>query len=177
MVAPKRLPMPSPGVPMDDPRWYAWFQQLERRNVGDPNALDSLVVGAPTDDDMGAGTINAEEIYEDGNRVFVQTGGAAGGVSYTEFSHGTAGASITPNPSVCPKQYVVNNGAFTIVATSEVGDVELRVENGSTPGAITFSGFNKNWTGDPLTVTGGHQFIIFIYGYSAKKAYLIKALQ
>jgi len=126
------------------------------------------------------GVADFPELYEDGKRAFVQTGNATGGLSITPFDHGTPanGATITPDPSVCQKQTVTNNASgFTIAATSEVGDLELRVINGASAGNISFSGFDKQWTGDSLTTTNGHQFVIFIYGYGDKAAYLIKALQ
>lgn len=103
-----------------------------------------------------------------------------GGFDFDEFDLGTPtnGSTITPNPTTCLKQKVTNNVAgFTIAATSQTGDLELRVVNGASAGTISFSGFDINWTGDALDTTSGHQFIIFIYGYPGKQAYLIKALQ
>lgn len=128
----------------------------------------------------GAGVADYPELYEDGKRVFVQTGNATGGLTITEYDIGTPtnGSTVTPNPSNALKQKLTNNVAgFTIAATSEIGDVELRVTNGASAGTISFSGFDKQWTGDSLTTTNGHQFVIFIYGFDGKQAYIIKALQ
>ena len=96
----------------------------------------------------------------------------------TLFSWGTVSGTITPNPSAGIKQSLTNNGAFTFAATSEVGDCQVEVINGATAGAITFSGFTKNYAGDALDTTNGHKFVIFVYGFGADGAdYMIKARQ
>jgi hypothetical protein len=103
-----------------------------------------------------------------------------GGFTETEFDNGTPAnaGSITLDPLNGLKQKVTNNVAgFTINAPTSNGDIELRIINGASAGAITFSGFDKNWTGDPLTTVNAAQFMAFCYGFTAKKAYLIKALQ
>jgi hypothetical protein len=103
-----------------------------------------------------------------------------GGFQETPFAiaQPANGGTITPNPSDNLKQTVTNNGAFTIAATAEVGDVELLITNGASAGAVSFSGFNKAWTGDALDATSGHSFVVFIYGLpNGLSAYLIKALQ
>ncbi len=97
---------------------------------------------------------------------------------HAEYDHGAlASGTLTPNPSHGFKQKATNSGAFTIAATAEIGNLELRVTNGAGAGAITFSGFDKQWTGDALTTTAGDQFVIFIHGYGGKQAYLVRALQ
>lgn len=113
------------------------------------------------------------------NDVLTVAGGKTitGGFQYTENPDTIAAAAITPNPSAGLKQSVTNNAALTINATAQIGDVELHVTNGPTAGAITFSGFTKQWTGDALDTVNGHQFIVFIYGFSGARAYLIRALQ
>jgi hypothetical protein len=99
------------------------------------------------------------------------------GFNETVFPFGTGSGTITPNPSSSLKQSVTNNGAFTIAATAEVGDVELFVSNGASAGAIAFSGFTKQWAGDALDTVNGHAFVIFIYGFGGNSAYLVKAMQ
>jgi len=181
----RRITVPEPSVPLVYPdsgrvseRCYPLLKGLERNSADDPGILDHIVVGSPTDGDQGAGTVNAEELYEDGKRVFVQAGNAAAGVTYTPCDHGVvSGGSITPNPSNGPKQVVVNNGAFQINATAEIGDLELRIINGSGAGSVTFSGFSKKWPSDTMATTDGNEYAVFIFGYGSKIAYLIKALQ
>lgn len=108
-----------------------------------------------------------------------------GGFTWTPFviAAPTNGSTVTPNPSDNLKQALANNVAgFTIAATAQVGDVELYITNGASAGTITFSGFTKQFTGDTLDTTNGHEFMIFIYGSkntagTSKTAYLIKAMQ
>lgn len=103
-----------------------------------------------------------------------------GGFTETEFDLGSPAnaATVTLDPLNSLKQKITNNVAgFNIAAQTTVGDIELRIINGATAGAITFTGFDKKWTGDALDTVNGHQFVVFIYGYASKKAYIIKALQ
>jgi hypothetical protein len=98
--------------------------------------------------------------------------------TWTPFSFGTVSTgTITPNPASGLKQSVTNDGAFTISATAQIGDVQISVTNGASAGTISFSGFTKQFTGDTLDTVPGHNFVIFIYGFPNGTAYLIKALQ
>lgn len=103
------------------------------------------------------------------------------GFTETEVNLGTPanGTTITLDPLNGLKQTLTNNvSGFTIQAPADIGDIELRIVNGATAGAIAFTGFTKQFTGDGLDTTTGHQFEVFIYGFGGgKSAYLIKALQ
>ena len=157
--------------------FYSWLKRAEK-------VLNRVanVFGSPTGGNLGDNTINAEEVYEDGERVLTEAGGRTlrGGFVEEEFDLGTPanGATVTPNPLDGLKQKITNNVAgFTIVATTQIGDCEVRVTNGASAGTITFSGFVQ-WSSDPLTTTNGHQFVIFIFAFGGdKRAYLIKKLQ
>jgi hypothetical protein len=132
-------------------------------------ALDALVRGG-----------NYPAVSVNGNAVLTVAGGQTliGGFNETIFDFGSVtSGSITPNPSKSLKQHVTNNGSFFIAATAEIGDVELLITNGASAGALTFSGFTKQWSGDALDTVNGHQFIILIYGFFSVSAYMIKALQ
>ena len=181
MAAPNRLPVPAQTVPMDDPRWYAWFQSLERRNVSDPNAIDSLVIGAPTDGNEGPGTINAEALYEDGKRVYVQKGNATDGLDHTVYSLGTqSSGTLTIDPLNGFYQNVTNGGAFVLSPRSSTywGSCLLHITNNGSAGAITFTGWTKAMIGDPLTTTNTSKFAIYMYFYGASGSdYIIKARQ
>lgn len=106
-----------------------------------------------------------------------------GGFTWTPFSLGTVSTgTITPSSLNNLKQTLINGGAFTIAAPSVVGDIELYITNTATAGTITFSSFTKQYTGDALDTTNGHEFQIFIYcskndAGSVKTAYLVKAMQ
>jgi hypothetical protein len=167
-MPPITTPLPAPnttavqqtGIQTD--RMASWFQSVH-----------ALLTSA---------IFNWTTIQENGNEVLTVAGGRTitGGFQETEVSLGTPtnGSTVTPNPGDSLKQTLTNNVAgFTIAATAQVGDVELRIVNGASAGTITFSGFDKQWAGDSLDTTSGHQFIAFIYGFGAKKAYILKALQ
>ena len=115
------------------------------------------------------------------NPLLTAAGGVALTAGFTEVPPATIvptnGQTVTVNPSAGLKQNLTNNVAgFTIAATAEIGDLELHVTNGASAGVLTFSGF-KQWPGDVLDTTNGHEFVVFIFGYGAKAAYTIKALQ
>jgi hypothetical protein len=100
-----------------------------------------------------------------------------GGVNPTEYDNGTKSTgSYTPEPGNGPLQKVTNNGAHTLIASSNVGSFVLRVINGASAGAITFSGFDKQLPGDTYATTNANQYDIFIK-ITGKKTYQIVALQ
>lgn len=141
----------------------------------------SLVIGSPTGGNKGSGTANAAgTIYQNNNAVFVQTQAASGGVIWSTFNHGTVSSgTIFPSAAVCAKQQVTNNGAFTISSASlGVGDVELLIINAASAGAITYSSFTKQFTGDTYSLTNGNAYVTFFYGLAgSRSAYVIKSLQ
>lgn len=154
---------------------YSWMRRAE----GLLNRVAN-VFGNPAGGNLGDNTINAEEVYEDGNRVLTVAGGLSltGGFTHTPHDFGTLSTgTITPNPSEGLKQKVTVTGGITINPTTEVGDLELHVINGAGAAAPSFGAGFKQWVGDPFTTTTGHEFAVFIFGYGSKAAYLVKALQ
>lgn len=164
-------PIPGLDVPVVDPQagrmkqgWFDYFQYID-------SAFKSLLAAFTALDADSAS--------------FLTTAGhqnLTGGFTSTEFDNGTPinGASITINPSNGLKQKITNNVAsFTIVATAECGDVELRIINGVSAGTVTPSGFyHLHAGGDALNTTNTNQFIMFIYGYGAAGAdYLFRKRQ
>lgn len=102
-----------------------------------------------------------------------------GGFTETPFPIPTPanGATVTLDPLNGLKQTIINNVAgFTIAAQTTVGDIELVIVNGATPGVVTFTGFVQ-WPGNLMDTVAAHQFVAFCYGFTGKRAYLIKALQ
>jgi len=168
MTAPNTIS--SPAVAMTDNAgrptqpWFEYFKSIDK--------AFRLLLANFTD-------------LSDQSTSFLTTAGGqevTGGFTSVEFDNGapTNGGSVTIDPSNGLKQKVTNNVAsFSIVATTECGDVELRIINGSSAGTITFSGFNhKHAGGDTPDTTNGHQFIAFIYGYGAAGAdYLVRKRQ
>ena len=72
----------------------------------------------------------------------------------------------TPNPSGGAMKRLTNNGAFTLAATSQTGFYTLKVTNGASAGAITFSGFTTVTNGDTYATTNGktYEFAVTAYG-------------
>lgn len=87
------------------------------------------------------------------------------------------GINYTVNPLTGNYQFVFNNGAWTLTAPTVDCAVDIMVQNQSGAGAVTFSGFTVGSTGDPLTITNGHVFIISVRRMAGISTYTIKALQ
>lgn len=164
MAAPVVQPTPSETGRIVDqegrptPGFYRWMQSLRAAAtiISDPDLFDT--------------------------KLNLAGGEMTGGVTHTEYDNGTPtnGANITIDPSNGLKQKITNNVAgFTITATAEIGDVELRIINGASAGTITWSGFHRNFPGgDLLTTTNGHQFLALIYGFGAAGAdYIVRSRQ
>lgn len=105
-----------------------------------------------------------------------------GGYSVQVFSNGNSsafpGATITVNPLLGNYQFIQNTAAFTLVAPTVDCAIDLMIGNNTGVGTITFSGFTVNSnTGEPLTNTIGHFFIISIRRLAGISTYVIKALQ
>jgi hypothetical protein len=185
MVA-KLTGVPNTAVVGDDQRPTVFDLKQRKRSADRLNGdapFPSLFVGNPAGGNAGPGTINAEKVYENGARVLTTAGGEEidGGFTIGEHDLGTPanGAIVTIDPVNGLKQKITNNVAgFTVQPTSKIGDVELRIVNGPSPGTITLSGFAKQYTGDSLDTVGTHQFVLFIYGWGGAGAdYVIKARQ
>lgn len=101
-----------------------------------------------------------------------------GGYKVTPFNLGNI-TSFTINPVSGNYQYGTNHGAATWTAPANDCAVDILVTNDASAGAITFSGFTvaSGNTGDALTTTNGHKFIISIRRINGVSTYLIKALQ
>lgn len=104
-----------------------------------------------------------------------------GGYSVQVYSNGnsnTFGGSKTVDPLLGNYQFIQNTGAFTLVAPTVDCAIDILIGNNVGAGAITFSGFTVNSnTGEPLTTTNGHFFILSIRRMINISTYVIKALQ
>lgn len=101
-----------------------------------------------------------------------------GGFKVVPFDLGNI-TSFTIDPALGNYQYGTNNGAATWTAPASDCAIDILITNGATAGSITFSGFTvaSGNTGDPLTTTNGHKFIVSIRRINAISTYVIKALQ
>jgi len=86
--------------------------------------------------------------------------------------------NVTINATLGNYQDITNGGAFTITAPANDCSVDIMVSNNANAGGITFSGFTVGSnTGDLLTATNGHRFIISFRRMAGVSTYVIKALQ
>lgn len=100
----------------------------------------------------------------------------------TATSLGTkSSGTLTPtvDASNMNLQYVTNGGAFTLAAPSTAGDytIILDITNNGSAGAISYSGWTKNPSGDTLDTTNGHAFRFFITKINGVTSATIQALQ
>jgi hypothetical protein len=106
------------------------------------------------------------------------TGGqtTTGGFNFTVFV--PPAGNIRVDALLGNYQSIGNSGTFTITAPALDCAVDLMVVNAASAGAIAFSGFTVGQnTGDLLTTTNGHIFIISIRRIAGISTYVIKALQ
>jgi hypothetical protein len=117
------------------------------------------------------------EVVADPTKLSVAGGQTiTGGFNITPA--GLSAGNITVNALLGNYQHMANSGAFTITAPTNDCAVDLLVTNSPTAGAITFTGFTVGAnTGDLLTTTNGHRFILSIRRINAISTYVIKALQ
>lgn len=99
-----------------------------------------------------------------------------GGAIVTSLAQSTGNITV-----VCgdrPIQTITNNGAYTITAPASDSFCLLKVTNGASAGATTFTGFSVGSNvGDALTTTNGNKFIISLIRAGGDSTYSIKALQ
>jgi len=101
-----------------------------------------------------------------------------GGFRFTTYNAGTVSSgTFTPDAYNGNYQVYTNAGAHTLATPAPDCAMDIMVINGTGAGAITFSGFAGGTTGDALTTTVGHRFIISIRRIAGYSAYLVKALQ
>lgn len=104
----------------------------------------------------------------------------SGGANVIPLNLGSfsGGATLNLDCGKRPLQFLANNGAFTIAASTNDGSCMVRITNGSTAGAVTFTGFTTNSnTGEPLDTTNGDIFFVTFARISSISTYLIKSLQ
>lgn len=151
--------------------------------------------GAGTGDVIGpaSSTTGRAAIFSDGTGKNIDEAAGApflidvtgqvfsGGAEVSTNNLGTPAASATVNldPSNGPHQKITNNNTgITLVAPTKNGDFTLRVVNGASAGALTFSGFASGINnGDSLTTTNGDQFDILISRIDGVSDYEVRALQ
>jgi hypothetical protein len=136
-------------------------------------------IGATLSTVVGWGN-HASAGYEPGNANILkanvtdslEVGFTAAGEYHGSISSGT----FTFDPADNNIQYLENEGAFTFALTSGKYTGVLYLENGASPGAVTFSGITIV-TGDSLTLTTGHYFELYISAWDSLKHIHVVAMQ
>lgn len=101
------------------------------------------------------------------------------GYTVTPYNNGTVSSgTLIPLLANGNYQYYTNNGAHTLAAPAGEAACTIRVTNGASAGAITFSGFTVGSSvGDALTTTNTSKFDISIQRINGNPTYWVKALQ
>jgi hypothetical protein len=134
--------------------------------------VPKIIVGSPTGGDLGDGTINAEELYDDGSRVLTERAGQTidAGFDNEPYDLGTiTSGTLTIDPINGQHQKVTFNGTFDVepATVTNYSSVSLHVTNGSSAGSPDFSAFNKKYPSETLTTTDTDQFNIVIYFFGS----------
>lgn len=91
-----------------------------------------------------------------------------------------SGGTYTPDPTGNNWRKIINNGAFALSAPSVPGcyNMTIDITNGTSAGAITFSGFSPGHPrGDTLTTTDGQKFKLHAAKSDIGVTAFIEALQ
>jgi hypothetical protein len=166
--------------------WYGGVIAGAPVGIGTGNVVNS---GTPTVGQValwvdtvtiqGVSSIPAADVTGTAATLTVANQALSGGCTVTSSNQGTkSSGTFTVNPGVCPLQYCVNGGAFTLAAPAADGSMILLVTNNATAGTITFSGFSVgSSTGDALTTTNTNAFSIHIWRVNGVSGYRIAAHQ
>lgn len=143
---------------------------------GSPAALDTLkeLADALGNDANFAVTVMsalAGKVAKSGDAL-------SGGFTTTAADDGTFSGTYRPNPGGGNLRRGANDGAFTLAAPDAAGDytVALLIENGSSAGAVTMSGFTAV-KGPAFTTTANHRFMVFITRINSRILANVVALQ
>ena len=99
------------------------------------------------------------------------------GFTSDDYDLGTISTgTLTPNALNSNFQNVINNGAHTLAPPTANCAIVLVYENGASAGAVTTSGFTKV-SGDTLTTTENHKFMMHICVCAGDSTLEIRALQ
>jgi len=139
-----------------------------------------------------SGTANFQSTFQIGGNTITWPGSATtvaalniagqtltGGANVTSGNLGTqSSGTLTLNCGTVPLQFVTNNGAFTLAAPANDGSCIVRVTNGASAGAITFSGWTVGTnTGDSYATTNTNKYDLFVRRINGAASYQWSALQ
>lgn len=99
------------------------------------------------------------------------------GYATTTYDAGTkSSGTFTPDEANGNFQRIVNGGSFTLAPPTNDTVISIHVTNNGSAGTITTSGFTLI-TGDSLTTTNGHEFILDLKTIHDVSVLIITALQ
>lgn len=170
-----RLPVPGYQNPSVDGKGrssaesFRWQKSVSRELKA---MTESQVIGYPSGGNIGDGSLNAEALYDNGNRVLTEAARQTldAGFDSTPYDHGTkSSGTLTIDPLDGQHQIVTGNGDFTLspASTTKHTTVVLHLTNGASAGTVTFTGFTKKYPSEALNTTNMHKFAIIIYFFGS----------
>ena len=147
---------------------------LDGTDGSSSNANDNVVMDG-TDSD----STNAEDnlLYEENTGDMLQSLILTDGYAGTDFDLGTnSSGTETLDFSNGNFQKGVNNGAHTLAPQATTSTIVVQYTNDSSAGSLTTSGYTKV-TGDTVTTTNGHDFMMYSTVLNSFKHLHVVALQ
>jgi hypothetical protein len=167
-----------PPTPVDGVNTYTWDGEKWTVKHNAPPGMSNPLMNGIADEGVSEAYSREDHVHpSDTSRMSVSGGQTiTGGFNIAPVS--LPAGNFTINALIGNYQYIANNGVFTITAPANDCAIDVLVTNSINAGAITFTGFTVGSnTGDLLTVTNGHRFIISFRRINAISTYVIKALQ
>lgn len=167
-----------PVPPVDGVATYTWDgEKWTVPNASGPSNSNPLMDGVAAPGIAAPYSREDHRHPTDSTRLAVGGGQTiTGGFNFTPV--GLTTGNFTVNALLGNYQFIANNAAFTITAAANDCAIDIMVTNGAGAGVITFNGFTVGPnTGDLLTTTNGHRFIISFRRINAISTYVVKALQ
>lgn len=135
-------------------------------NIHEPKGISGATAGQVyVSDGSGSGswqdrdTLGGQDILVAGTE---SQGPITGGASITPKDLGTiTTGTVTPTCGARAIQFYNNNGAHTLAVPSDQGSCIIQITNQGGAGAINTASYSRV-TGDSLTTTNGHRFLLFV---------------
>lgn len=170
-----------PVPPVNGVSQYTWDgEKWTVANASGPSNANPLMDGAVA---PGTGIPYSREDHrhpKDSAKMDVAGGQTTtGGFRFTAYNAGTiSSGNFQPNSYNGNYQYYSNAGGHTWVAPANDCAVDVLMTNAAGAGGISLSGFTiGSNTGDLITLTVGHRFIISFRRINGVSTYVVKALQ
>ena len=167
-----------PPTPVEGVNTYTWDGEKWTVKHNAPPGMSNPLMNGIADEGISEAYSREDHVHPSDTARMSIFGGQTiqGGFLIAPFAL-TAG-NITINALLGNYQTITNNAAFTITAPANDCAVDIMVTNSGSAGGITFTGFTVGSnTGDLLTTTNGHRFIISFRRMAGVSTYVIKALQ